>query len=467
LSFDLGFNEHGVMINISPTTAVAAPTRTPLSSPALLVAAVAAGLSVAGNYFAQPLLGLLRSELHMSTSIASLTVVMAQIGYALGLAFLVPLSDRYSRRGLAALLMMATGLLLVLAGAATNGTLLLIATALAALTSVGAQVLVPFIAELSTPDRRARNIGIVMSGVLAGGIIGRAFSGAVADAAGWRAVYWITAALLGIAALVILRILPYNEGDKTDATRLLPLLRSTAALFVELAVLRRNIIIAALSMVSYLIHLTTITLLLADRPYNCSPAMIGLIGLLGVAGPLSMPLAGRFVDRGHSRTVLLAGLLLSTAAWIVMLSAKNGQIIWLLAGIVMINVGHLAMLNAAQSTSYELRPEARSRISAVFMTLLFAGGAVGGTLAPLAWANAQWTGACTMGALCAGLGLLVAAFSRRRYRARHAQHRSRHAQHRPRHALHRPRHALSHPRHALHRPRHAQHRPRHALSRRG
>ncbi|MFD3685396.1 hypothetical protein ACFWTE_11325 [Nocardiopsis sp. NPDC058631] len=119
--------------------------------------AVAAGLSVAGNYFARPLLGLLRSELAMSTTTAGLTIAMARVGYALGLGLLVPLGDRYSRRGLAAVLLAATGVLLAVAGASPNGSLLLTATGLAAVTSVGAQVLVPFAAEISAPDRRARS----------------------------------------------------------------------------------------------------------------------------------------------------------------------------------------------------------------------------------------------------------------------------------------------------------------------
>ncbi|THV42218.1 MFS transporter [Glycomyces buryatensis] len=376
----------------------------------LLIMAVAAGLSVAGNYFAQPLLGLLQSELHMTTTNATLTVAVAQIGYALGLFFLVPLGDRYSRRGLSAVLLIATGLLLALAGSATNGSVLLAATGLVAVTSVGAQILVPFVAELSTPDSRARNIGIVMAGVLAGGIGGRAFAGIVAEAAGWRAVYWSTAVMLVIVAFVVFRLLPpKDDAQQGNDTSLTSLMRSTVTLLVELPALRRPILAAMLSMASYIIHLTTITLLLDDEPYSWNPAFIGLIGLIGFIGPLSMPMAGRFVDQGHAKTVLVTGLLLSTTAWVVMLPAQSGQIAWLIAGIILINVGHTAMLNAAQSTCYELRPTARSRINAVFMTLFFAGGAAGGAAVSVIWAHSQWVGTCVLGAILAGLGLLVAA----------------------------------------------------------
>jgi predicted MFS family arabinose efflux permease len=405
-----------MMLNMTETVPVKAATGTAggaLTPRVLLVMAVAAGLSASGNYFAQPLLGLLRSELHMSTTTASLTVAISQIGYALGLCFLVPLGDWYPRRGLSAGLLAATGLLLAVAGSSPDGKVLLAATGLVAIASVGAQILVPFAAELSTPDSRARSIGIVMAGVIAGGILGRAFAGIVAEAAGWRAVYWSTAAMLLVIAVIILRVLPDNGIQQGDRTSFARLMRSTAALLVELPALRRPILVAVLSMASYITHLTTITLLLDDKPYSYSPATIGLIGLVGAVGPLSMPMAGRFVDRGHSKTVLVTGLLLSTTAWVVMLPARNGQIAWLIAGMILINVGQMAMLNAAQNSCYELRPAARSRINAVFMTLFFAGGAVGGAGVPVVWSEAPWTGTCVTGIVLAGTGLLVAASSRR------------------------------------------------------
>ncbi|MFL1377844.1 MFS transporter [Nocardiopsis protaetiae] len=383
-------------------------------SAVLPVMAVAAGLSVAGNYFAQPLLGLLRVELGMTTTTAGLAVAAAQIGYAVGLGLLVPLGDRYARRGLAATLLAATGLLLALAGTAPTGWLLLAATALAAVTSVGAQVLVPFAAELAPPGRRARDIGIVMAGVLAGGLVGRAVSGVLAELAGWRTVYWATAVLLLIVAAVVWRVLPGGGGDRSEATRPLRLWRSTAALLADLPALRRPIATAALAMASFTVHLTVVTLLLVDAPYGWTPATIGLVGLIGVIGPLAMPLAGRLVDRGHPRAVLVTGLALAAAGWTVMLPAQHGGLAWLLVGLVLLNAGQTAVLNASQTTAYDLRPQARSRINAVFMTLFFAGGAVGGALAPVVWVNAHWTGACLLGIGLVVLGLLVALAPRRR-----------------------------------------------------
>jgi len=70
--------------------------------PPALVAlfAVACGLSVANLYYAQPMLAHIAQSFGASPSTAGLVVTFAQVGYALGLGFLVPLGDLFSRRRL-------------------------------------------------------------------------------------------------------------------------------------------------------------------------------------------------------------------------------------------------------------------------------------------------------------------------------------------------------------------------------
>lgn len=116
--------------------------------------AVATGLSAASLYVAYPILDLLRDHFGMSDTTAGLLVTVAQAGYAAGLVFLVPVSDVVRRRPLALTLLALTAAALVVAGAAPSGSVLLAASALAAITAVGAQVIVPYAAELAGPGSR-------------------------------------------------------------------------------------------------------------------------------------------------------------------------------------------------------------------------------------------------------------------------------------------------------------------------
>ena len=70
-------------------------------SPALIVLmSIATGLAVASNYYAQPLLDTIARNFSLSASSAGFIVTAAQLGYAAGLLFLVPLGDMFERRRL-------------------------------------------------------------------------------------------------------------------------------------------------------------------------------------------------------------------------------------------------------------------------------------------------------------------------------------------------------------------------------
>lgn len=174
--------------------------------------ALAAALSCAGNYFAQPLLDIIEVDLNIGVTAAGLIVTAAQAGYALGLILLVPLGDVLDRRRLAVGLFALTAFFLLATAAAPTGPLLIAGTLLTALTSVGAQVVVPFAATLAAPAERGRIVGVVMSGVLLGGLFGRLAAGALSELGGWRTVYWVNALLMAVMAILLHRRLPGCPG---------------------------------------------------------------------------------------------------------------------------------------------------------------------------------------------------------------------------------------------------------------
>lgn len=360
----------------------------------------ATGLAVSGNYFAQPLLDLISQELRLGPSLAALTVTAAQAGYALGLILLVPLGDLMERRRLAVALYAATALFLLVSAAAPNGTVLLASTALTALTSVAAQVVVPFAATLADPAERGRVVGTVMTGLMLGLLLARTASGALADLGGWRTVYWVSAALMALMAVLLRIFLPRLGGDG-ERLSYAGLLRSTLAMFRYEPLLRWRAGIGALSMASFSVLWTSLTFLLAG-PYGWSESAIGLVGLIGVAGAVTATVAGRLADRGLVQVVSGAGTILLVASWLA-LGAGASSLFWLLAGVLVLDLAHQAVLNSSQNVIYALRPEARNRINSAFMTAFFAGGAVGSALTSVIWVHGGWAGVSLLGgALSAG-----------------------------------------------------------------
>lgn len=376
----------------------------------LLLLAVAAGLSVAGNYFAQPLLDTIGDDLGLSSSLTALVVTVAQVGYGLGLVLLVPLGDLVERRRLAVGLTAATALFLTVTASATGGALLLVGTALTGFASVAAQVVVAYAATLAAPHQRGRTVGTVMSGLVLGILLARTAAGLLADLGGWRTVYWVNAALMALLAVLLRTCLPPLRP--TTTLRYPALLRSTAALLGQEPVLRRRAAIGALTFGSFSVLWTSMAFLLSGPDYGWSDSAIGLLGLAGAAGSLAATVSGRLADRGLAPRVSSVGTLLLLLSWGPLVAAGPGGS-WgtaaLLIGVLVLDLAVQAVHISNQNLVYAVRPEARNRLNSAYMTSYFVGGAVGSALTSAVWAAGGWPATCAAGAALAAGSLCLAA----------------------------------------------------------
>ncbi|RKT88996.1 Predicted arabinose efflux permease, MFS family [Saccharopolyspora antimicrobica] len=374
----------------------------------VLLLSVAVGLCVASNYYAQPLLDTIARDLGMTAASASLVVTFAQVGYALGLVFLLPLGDLLERRRLVCGLTAATSISLVLTAIAPNGALLLAGAALTGLLSVTAQILVPFAADLASPHQRGRVVGTVMTGLVLGMLLARTASGALATIGGWRTVYWVAALAMLVLTAVLHRSLPQFRG--TAASSYPGLVRSTARLLVEEPVLRLRAVIGMLAFACFSVLWTSLAFLLSGPGHGWSEGEIGLIGLFGAAGAIAAQLAGRLADRGLTTLTTIVGAVALLASWGLLLLGAHSLVL-LIAGIVLLDLAHQGVHITNQSLIYALRPDARGRITSAYMTCYFAGGAIGSALAAVVHARAGWTGVCALGAVLAGALCLIWAAS--------------------------------------------------------
>ena len=183
----------------------------------LYTLAVIAGVSVANLYYNQPLLEMIRQDLGTSTLAANHIALFAQCGYALGLLFLIPLADLYSRRRI----LIADFTLLILAllatAAAPDIRTVHVSSFVIGVCSVVPQFFIPLAAQYSRPERKNRNVGVVLSGLLTGILASRVVSGAVGEWLGWREMYLIAAGLMILSAIAVFRILPDARPNFTGS----------------------------------------------------------------------------------------------------------------------------------------------------------------------------------------------------------------------------------------------------------
>jgi predicted MFS family arabinose efflux permease len=368
----------------------------------VLVFAVACGLCAANLYYAQPILDTLAKDLGTSSGTAGLIVTMSQIGYAAGLALLVPLGDLVSRRRMVPVVLIATtGGLIVSALAPDIGVLIALALIVGA-GSVVAQLLVPMAASLADDDHRGRVVGSVMSGLLLGILLARTVSGVVAGIAGWRVVYVMAAVLTLVMAAVLSRVLPHEvERPRIGYGTLLA---TTAKLFFTERVLRRRALLGALGFAAFSVFWTTMAFQLAGPPYHYGDITIGLFGLVGAAGALCANVAGRWADRGWSRPTTLI-FAICVAASFVILWWGGHNLLLLIVGILVLDVGVQGLQVTNQSIIYALAPTARSRVNSAYMVCYFVGGAVGSALGGSLYDSHRWAGVCVLGG---AVGLIAA-----------------------------------------------------------
>lgn len=360
----------------------------------VILFAVATGQAVASNYLAQPLLDTIGHQFHVTSGVAGLIVTAAQAGYAAGLILLLPLGDLFERRRFITTLAAITAVGLAGAALAPSAGLFMAAAGLVGITSVMAQILVPFAATLSPDAERGRVVGTVMSGLLLGILLARTASGAVADLAGWRTVYWIAAVLMLVQMVVLYLKLPeYRERIGLSYPRLLG---SVLVIARAEPILRRRALYGAMSFGAFSVLWTTLAFLVSGRPYEYSEGVIGLFGLVGAAGALTASVVGRFTDRGWSRRLTGVSAMLLLMGYL-LLWRGGTSLAALLAGIVVLDIGANGVHITNQSEIYRLHPQARSRINAFYMTSCFVGAAGGSAAAALVYDRWGWTGVCVLG----------------------------------------------------------------------
>ncbi|MHA6672612.1 MFS transporter [Enterobacter mori] len=375
-----------------------------LSPVLILLMSVATGLAVASNYYAQPLLDTIARAFNLSASSAGFIVTAAQLGYAAGLLFLVPLGDMFERRMLiVSMTLLAAGGMLITASSQSL-TMMIIGTALTGLFSVVAQILVPLAATLASPEKRGKVVGTIMSGLLLGILLARTVAGLLASLGGWRTVYWVASVLMVVMALALWRGLPKVKQE--NHLNYPQLLASVFSLFTQDKLLRTRALLGCFTFANFSILWTSMAFLLAAPPFNYSEGVIGLFGLAGAAGALGARPAGGLADKGKSHMTTTAGLVLLLLSWAAIWYG-HVSVLALIVGILVLDLTVQGVHITNQTVIYRVKPEARNRLTAGYMTSYFIGGAAGSLISASAWQHAGWTGVCAIGAIMAVLNLLV------------------------------------------------------------
>ena len=381
-----------------------------LSSARILMLAIICCIVVANIYFNQSVLNLIAGSFPNEWGAVSLIPMGTQLGYAVGLFFLIPLGDYIERQRL--ILRQAQVLFLALIGMmlSPTATVLVFFSFLTGMAATVAQQIVPLAASLSRTSARGKTVGTVMSGVLAGILAGRAIGGLIGQYFGWRGVFLSGAIMTLLAIFFILRILP-AQSLPTPKFNYLAVLRSLGQLWKSEPQVRGATLTQAMLFASFSVLWTVLPFWLAHR-YDYGAGITGTLAALGLIGILCAPLAGSFSDRQGPFRMVVFGVILMLLAWTVFW--RWNSIVGMVVGILLLDAGEQCVLIANQHTIYSLRPDARNRLNTLYMCVMFIGGACGSLTATWLWETTHsWALISSAGGGLVIMGMLIAV--RRKY----------------------------------------------------
>ncbi|WP_168118559.1 MFS transporter [Paenibacillus sp. HB172176] len=379
-----------------------------------LLLAAACGMIAANLYYAQPLLALISESIGLSAGGSGLIVTLTQLGYVMGLLFIVPLGDRVENRRLIVAALLLDAVALGFAAFAQNAAFFLAASFFIGICSVAAQILVPFASYLATDATRGAVVGNVMSGLLLGIMLARPLSSLVADWLGWQAMFGISSGAIIVLAFMLKRSLPVRKPQ--TGTTYAALLGSMWQLLRETAILRRRAAYHACMFAMFSLFWTTVPLRLSQPDYHFSQTGIALFALAGVAGAIAAPIAGRLADRGWTKAATWISMIIVIGSGLLPLifeSSSSVGIAVLVAAAILMDAGVSANLVLSQRMIYSLGTEARSRLNGLFMAIFFLGGAVGSAVGGWVYASAGWHETLGVGTAFPVLALLYFATERR------------------------------------------------------
>ena len=376
----------------------------------LLMMAVIAGLTVANCYYNQPLLELIRHDIGITEQSANLITVITQIGYALGLFFLIPLGDMFSPKKLILANMSIAAVMAIVMAVAQNVWMLWGASLLIGACSVIPQFFIPIAGQFSAPKNKSRNMGIVLSGLLTGILTSRVISGYIGEWLGWREMFIIAAFVMLICMGVMLLMMPEMKRNYEGTYR--GLMSTMAEIMVLHPSVRIYAIRAAFGFGSMMAIWSCLAFHLAQPPFRAGSDMVGMLGLCGIMGAVAASGIGKQIPKFGIHNFSLFGAATQIVAWAIALLFGDTYA-GLIAAIILVDIGLQCQQLSNQSGCLQEIPQAANRANTIFMTTYFIGGSLGTFCAGYVWNRANWLGVCIVGMTFALTSLAITLCNRK------------------------------------------------------
>ena len=369
----------------------------PIATPRLTTAqeywlAVAAAVVTANAYYIHPIIAEVADHFGVSHARIGLVPALNQLALAIGILLLLPLGDRYSNRSLTILFTIGQCAGLLTMTVAQSFVLFTAGSTLLGFFTIAPYLLPAYASKRVAPERLGHVTAILSAGVVFGLLVARAGSGVIAEYFGWRTVYWIASGLMIAITLALPRIMERNP-NRTEGSELGygALIKSLGSLLRS----HREIIISGtiqgIGFNQFIALWLGLALHLTGPDMGYGTDVVGYLAGFAAISIFTTPYWGRLADRIGARKARMIFALVQTLG--ISLLLPFGDNLWLLMIPILIgNIVGPAIDVTSRMTFLSLEPELRTRLTTIYIVLMFIGGAVGSVAGTAVFDAFGWTG---------------------------------------------------------------------------
>jgi len=312
--------------------------------------------------------------------------MLAQIGYGLGLFFIIPLGDKINKKNLILTLLLLLFVALMLMIVTTNIHQVWLLSIIIGIVSVSVQVILPMAASLDSVSR-GKTVGTIFSGILIGILAARVIGGLVAEWLGWRYVYGLSGVLILVITFLLKIYLPDVRNEFKG--HYFQLLQSALQQIKRFPKLRDASLTGGLLFGVFCSFWTTLTFHLSGAPFYFHADTIGLFGIVAISGALMAPIFGKQADKGKANRSLILAVSIVILS-VLLLKLIPDSVVVLIVAVLILDIGVQAMQITNVAMIYNLDENSHSRINTIYMTSYFIGGAVGTFAGLYCWKHGGW-----------------------------------------------------------------------------
>lgn len=364
------------------------------------------GLAVMSSlYVTIPLVSLFANLFGITPTQAAATGSIFSLGFAIGCLVYGVLSDRYGRKKVIFIGLLALTVLSLLLGMVDSFFWLIVLRGLqGAAAATFSPVALAYAVEMFPAERRVTTIGFISTGFLVAGIVGQVVSDFISQHYGWNTVFYLLGVAYAVTAFLVASFLPRGEIQQAHATIWEPF-KQIGKVFAQKNLVL-SYVVALVLLMSFVSMYTVLGNYLSGPSFGLNKQEILYVRSIGALGMLISPLSGRLSKRFGIRSVLRGGLLLAMAG-LASLGVMSSLPLLIVMSLVFV-MGIAISVPALVSLVGQLGGKSRGIAVSVYTFILFAGTSIGPILSIRFMQIGSYLLTFVLLALILGIGLLAA-----------------------------------------------------------